>query len=87
MAVGDRAFLLEAGKVLGTWAYSGWTDTGLERTWGEGGHGVQDAGSLDMSLVLLEESERRDGCLHSCSPLWGAAGTWMKLREEGKMLR
>jgi len=28
---------------------------------------VQDAGSLDKSLVLLEGSERRDGCLPSAN--------------------
>lgn len=45
-----------------------------------------EAGSLDVSLVLLEESECRDDCLRSGKPVWGAAETWMKLREEGKML-
>lgn len=47
---------------------------------------MKEAGSLDLSLVLLEESECRDDCLPSCRPVWGATEMWMKLREEVKML-
>lgn len=80
MALGDKKILPE-----GYWGLKHTLDGQKQDyrgpgNWG-GGHG-----SLDTSLVLLEESEWRDRCLHSCKPVWGAAETWTKPREEGKML-
>jgi hypothetical protein len=39
-----------------------------------------------MLQVPLEEPKWSNGYLCSHGPVWGAAGIWLKLRQEGKML-